>query len=80
MKDKFLNLLNWLLVADVFFVFAIFGWFVIAVAGQSTGVNLGFDLWYSLWQPVFNPALGILMGGAILSGIINQVSKRLNPK
>jgi predicted membrane-bound spermidine synthase len=38
------------------------------------------DLWYSLWQPVFNPALGILMGGAILSGIVNQVSKRLNPK
>ncbi len=80
MKDKFFNLLNLLLVADVFFVFAIFGWFVIAVAGRSTGVNLGFDLWYSLWQPVFNPALGILMGGAILSGIINQVSKRLNPK
>jgi len=80
MKDKFLNLLNLLLVADVFFVFAIFGWFVIAVAGRSTGVNLGFDLWYSLWQPVFNPALGILMSGAILSGIINQVSKRLNPK
>ena len=80
MKDKFFNLLNLLLVADVFFVFAIFGWFVIAVAGRSTGVNLGFDVWYSLWQPVFNPALGILMGGAILSGIINQVSKRLNPK
>ncbi|MEG4394154.1 hypothetical protein [Microcoleus sp. BROC3] len=80
MKDKLLNLLNFILVADVFFVFAIFGWFAIAVAGRSTGVNLGFDLWYSLWQPVFNPALGILMGGAILSGIINQVSKRLNPK
>lgn len=80
MKDKFLNLLNLLLVADVFFVLASFAWFAIAVAGRSTGVNLGFDLWYSLWQPVFNPALGILMGGAILSGIINQVSKRLNPK
>ena len=80
MKDKILNFVNLILVADVFFVFAIFGWFVIAVAGRSTGVNLGFDLWYSLWQPVFNPALGILMGGAIVSGIINQVSKRLNPK
>lgn len=80
MKDKFLDLLNFILVADVFFVFASFGWFVIAVVGRSTGVNLGFDLWYSLWQPVFNPALGILMGGAIVSGIINQISKRLNPK
>ena len=49
MKDKFLNLLNLLLVADVFFVFASFAWFAIAVAGRSTGVNLGFDLWYSLW-------------------------------
>ncbi|MGL5065363.1 MAG: hypothetical protein ACRC62_35780 [Microcoleus sp.] len=80
MKDKFLNILNVILVADVFFVLVSFIWFAIAVAGRSTGVNLGFDLWYSLWQPVFNPALGILMGGAILSGIVNQVSKRLNPK
>ena len=80
MKDKFMNWLNIVLVADVFFVFASFAWFAIAVLGRSTGVNLGFDLWYSLWQPVFNPALGILMGGAILSGIINQISKRLNPK
>lgn len=80
MKDKFLNLLNLILVADVFFVLVSFGWFAIAVLGRSTGVNLGFDLWYSLWQPVFNPALGILMGGAILSALINQVSKRLNPK
>ncbi|MCU0545088.1 MAG: hypothetical protein MUE44_23420 [Oscillatoriaceae cyanobacterium Prado104] len=78
MKDKFLNLLNLILVADVFFVLASFGWFAIAVLGRSTGVNLGFDLWYSLWQPVFNPALGILMGGAILNAIINQISKRFN--
>jgi len=78
MKDKFLNGLNIFLVANVFFVLLSFAWFAIAVFGRSVGVNLGFDLWYSLWQPLFTPALGILMGGAILSGIISQVSKRIN--
>ena len=80
MKDRFLNWLNLLLVANVFLVLLSFGWFAIAVFGRSVGVNLGFDLWYSLWQPLFTPAIGILMGGAILSGIVSQISKRLNPK
>jgi hypothetical protein len=28
-------------------------------------------------MPVFNPAIGILMGGALFSGIISWVSKKL---
>ncbi len=79
MKEQALKWLNRILVADVFFVFLAFGWFAIAVIGKSTGVALGWELWLKLWQPVFNPALGLLMGGAILSGIINWVSKRFNP-
>ncbi len=78
MKDKFLNILNWVLVADVFFVFFGFAWFAIAVAGKSAGVPLGLDLWHQLWQPVFNPAIGVLMAGAILSGIISWVSRRFS--
>ncbi|KHG39162.1 MULTISPECIES: hypothetical protein [Aphanizomenon] len=77
MKDKLLNWLNFILVADVFLVILGFGWLVIAVIGDASGINLGLDLWHKLWIPVFNPAIGILMGGALLSGIISWVSKKL---
>ncbi len=76
MKDKLLNWLNLILVADVFLVFLGFGWFAIAVIGEASGINLGLDLWHKLWQPVFNPAIGILMGGAILNGLISWVSRK----
>ncbi len=78
MKDKLLNWLNIVLMADVFFVLLSFFWFAIALVGRSIGVPLGFDLWYSLWEPVFTPAIGILMAGAILTGMINWISKRLS--
>lgn len=78
MKDKLLNWLNLILVADVFLVLLSFGWLAIAVFGHSVGVPLGLDLWYKLWQPLFTPAIGVLMGGAILSGLASQISKRLN--
>ncbi|MEO0685428.1 MAG: hypothetical protein AAFY76_10400 [Cyanobacteria bacterium J06649_11] len=77
MKDKFLNLLNKFLVADVFLVLIGFLWFVIAVIGRSTGVPLGWELWYKLWEPLFTPAIGILMAGALASGIISWVSRKL---
>ncbi|BAB74086.1 hypothetical protein ACN23B_11995 [Anabaena sp. FACHB-709] len=76
MKEKLLNWLNLILVADVFLVLLGFIWFAIAVMGEAIGVNLGLDLWHKLWQPVFNPAIGILMGGAILSGLISWVSRK----
>ncbi len=76
MKEKLLNWLNVILVVDVFLVLFAFGWLAIAVIGKSAGVPLGLDLWYKLWQPVFNPAIGILMGGALLSGIISWVSRK----
>jgi TRAP-type C4-dicarboxylate transport system permease small subunit len=78
MKEKFLNWLNIILVADVFLVLLGFGWFAIAVIGDASGVHLGLDVWHKLWIPVFNPAIGILMGGAILSGIISWVSKKFS--
>ncbi|HLO89443.1 MAG TPA: hypothetical protein VK203_31150 [Nostocaceae cyanobacterium] len=78
MKDKFLKWLNLVLVADVFLVLFGFGWLAIAATGKSLGLNLGLDLWYQLWQPLFNPAIGILMGGAILSGLINWVARKFS--
>ncbi|MGB3641155.1 MAG: hypothetical protein WBA39_26780 [Rivularia sp. (in: cyanobacteria)] len=80
MKDKLLNLLNTLLVADVFLVLIGFGWFAIAVIGRSTGIPLGLDLWYKLWEPLFTPAIGVLMAGALLSGIISWVSRKLEAR
>ena len=79
MKDKLLNFINKLLVADVFLVLISFGWLAVAVIGRSAGIPLGLDLWYKLWEPVFTPAIGILMGGAILSGIIGWISRKLQP-
>lgn len=76
MKDTLLKWLNWLLVANVFFVIFSFIWFIIALIGRSAGIPLGFDLWYKLWNPVFTPAIGLLMGGAILNGIISWVSRK----
>lgn len=78
MKDRLIGWLNQLLVVDVFLVLLSFLWLAIAVIGRSIGVPLGLDLWYSLWEPVFTPAIGILMAGAILSGLISWLSKRLN--
>ncbi len=80
MKDKLLNLLNTVLVADVFLVLISFGWLAVAVIGRSTGIPLGLDLWYKLWEPLFTPAIGILMAGALLSGIISWISRKLEAR
>lgn len=78
MKDKLLNWINLALMWNLFLVLMSFAWFAIALLGKATGVNLGFDLWYQLWEPVFTPAIGILMAGAIISGIASWISKKLN--
>lgn len=77
MKDKILSWLNFALVVDTFLVLASFFWLAIAVTGRALGIPLGLDLWYRLWEPVFTPAIGILMGGALLSGLISWISKKL---
>jgi hypothetical protein len=79
MKDQFLKGLNFVLMLDLFFVLASFGWFAIAILGRAAKVPLGLDLWLKLWDPVMQPAIGILMAGAILSGLSSWVMKRLNP-
>ena len=63
--------------ADVFVVLFAFFWFAIALVGQSMDIPLGFELWYKLWEPVFTPAIGILMLGAIVSGLTSYISKKL---
>lgn len=78
MKDKLLNALNTVLMWNVFFVLLSFFWFVVALLGKQFELPFGFDLWLQLWEPLFMPAIGILMAGALLSGLMGQISKRLN--
>jgi TRAP-type C4-dicarboxylate transport system permease small subunit len=78
MKEKLFAWLNWALMANLFFVLLCFAWFVVAVIGRSTGVALGLSLWYDLWTPVMQPAIGILMAGAILSGVTRWLAQRLD--
>lgn len=77
MKDTLLNWLNLALMLNLFFVLCSFFWFAIAVVGRSFNLSLGLEVWYSLWDPLFTPAIGILMAGAILSGVISWVNRRL---
>lgn len=80
MKEKFLQWLNTALMVDLFFVLLSFFWFAAAVVGRSAGVPLGLDVWYKLWDPVMQPAIGILMAGALVSGITSWINKRLNSR
>ena len=77
MKDKVLGALNFVLVMDVFFVLASFVWFAIALAGRSLDIPLGFDLWYRLWEPLFMPAIGLVMAGALVSGITSWILNKI---
>ncbi|MEM9148960.1 MAG: hypothetical protein AAGB19_00615 [Cyanobacteria bacterium P01_F01_bin.3] len=76
MKDRLLSGLNTVLMFNLFFVLFNFVWFAIALIGRATNINLGFDLWYSLWEPVTMPAIGLLMAGALVSGLFSWVSKK----
>jgi len=80
MKDRLTNLLDTALMFNLFFVLLSFGWFAIALIGRAANVNLGFDLWYSLWDSLFMPAIGVLMAGALVSGISSWVSKKFLSK
>ena len=76
MKDRLISGLNTLLMFNLFFVLFCFAWFATALIGRSTNVDLGFDVWYSLWDPVIMPAIGILMAGALISGISSWVGRK----
>ncbi|WNZ24297.1 hypothetical protein HJG54_16485 [Leptolyngbya sp. NK1-12] len=76
MKDKLLEWLNLALVANIFLVLFSFFWLAIALIGHAFNLPLGLDLWYQLWEPVFTPAIGILMAGALLSGILGWLNRR----
>lgn len=64
------------LIGDFFFIlFALF-WFVAGIGEQGAlGSTKLLDAWYPLWPLIFQPALGILMLGAIGSGIASKLAE-----
>jgi hypothetical protein len=65
-----------LLVIDVFVVIAGALWFGVAVVCHSRGIEAPLDLFQRLWEPLFTPAIGLLMGAALLSGVLRWWQRR----
>jgi hypothetical protein len=65
-----------LLVVDVFVVIAGALWFATAVVLHSQHVEGPLTLFQRLWEPLFTPAIGLLMGAALLSGVLGWWQRR----
>lgn len=78
MKETVIKGLNTVLMWNFFFVLMSFAWFAIALIGHSFNINLGLNVWYRFWDPLFMPAIGILMAGAILSGLMGWITRKLD--
>jgi len=76
--EKFVFWLNKALMLDLFLVFFFFLWFVVAVIADKLNFHLGLGVWQELWTPVIQPVLGIMMAGAIASGIAGKVKSIAN--
>lgn len=69
----FKETLDKVLIGDFFFILVALLWFVVGIGLQVGQVTTGpLDTWYFLWQPVFQPALGVLMLGALVSGLTGE--------
>ena len=64
------------LVMDVFVVIAGALWFATAVVLHSQKVEAPLALFQRLWEPLFTPAIGLLMGAALLSGVLGWWQRR----
>lgn len=81
MRERVLGAVNALLMLDFFFVLAILAWLIVAVVGRLNDFPLGLNWWYALWEPLFMPAIGLLMAGAIASGVFSWINRNfLTPK
>ncbi len=70
--------LNKALMIDLFLVFFFFAWFVLAIIAEQLHLHFGLSVWHFLWQPVIQPVLGIMMAGAILSGIMSKFQSEIS--
>ena len=65
-----------LLVVDVFVVIAGALWCAVAVTLHSQHIEAPLELFQRLWEPLFTPAIGLLMGAALLSGVLGWWQRR----
>jgi Mn2+/Fe2+ NRAMP family transporter len=70
------DLIDRLLVLDVFVVLAGALWFAVAVVASGSGLKAPLELFQRLWEPLFTPAIGLLMGAALLSGALGWWQRR----
>lgn len=64
------------LVANVFVVIAGALWFGVAVLCHSQKIEAPLELFQRLWEPLFTPAISLLMGAALLSGVMGWWQRR----
>jgi hypothetical protein len=70
------ELIDRLLVVDVFVVLVGAVWFGVAVLLHSQKLEAPLRLFQRLWEPLFTPAIGLLMAAALLSGAIGWWQRR----
>lgn len=70
------QLIDRLLVADVFLVLAGALWFAVAVVLHGWHQDGALELFQRLWQPLFTPAISVLMAAALISGALGWWQRR----
>jgi predicted membrane channel-forming protein YqfA (hemolysin III family) len=70
------QLIDRLLVADVFLVLAGALWFTVAVLLHGWHRDGPLLLFQRLWQPLFTPAISLLMAAALISGALGWWQRR----
>ena len=70
------QLIDRLLVADVFLVLAGALWFAVAVLLHGWLRDGPLLLFQRLWQPLFTPAISLLMAAALISGALGWWQRR----
>ena len=73
------QLLDRLLVVNVFLVIGAALWFGLAVVLQGQGRGGPLQAFQKLWEPLIMPAVGLLMAAALLSGILGWWQRRGQP-
>jgi len=70
------DLIDRILVADVFLVVAGALWFGLAVVLHGRGIDAPLTTFQRLWEPLFTPAIGLLMAAALISGGLGWWQRR----
>ncbi len=70
------DLIDRILVADVFLVVAGALWFGLAVVLHGRGIDAPLTTFQRLWEPLFTPAIGLLMAAALISGALGWWQRR----